>query len=382
MGYNAWQCGRLFRKAVGSASLTGPRYLAESPIVHLVFSSTRFFLPWAVVLYSLLAAAAAAAPPQGEAQPTYFSDVPRGIDWIVVPADNRITPEKVELGKQLFFDPRLSRDETISCASCHVPEKGWADDRSLSRGIRGQLTTRNVPSVVNVGLHKVLFWDGRAASLEEQALEPIQNPAEMDLPLSDLEERLRNITGYREQFEALFDDGVTAANVAKSLATFQRTLVAGETTYDRFRTGQATALDGEVGVGNGLFFGKARCGSCHVSKIYTDHQFHNIGTGLTDSGQEPGLAQLTGQAEDIGKFRTPQLRDLARTAPYFHDGSKATLEDVVDFYNNGGGKNPRLDPKIVPLNLTEAEKKALVTFLRDGLRSHDYPEVEKPRLPE
>ena len=213
-------------------------------------------------------------------------------------------------------------------------------------------------------------------------MSPLENPIEMDIRLDVLEKRLRGIAGYRKQFEAIFPDGVTAQNVARALAAFQRTILAGETPYDRFRGGHANALEGEIGVGSGIFFGKAHCGNCHIAKVYTDHQFHNIGTGLSPSGQEKGLAAHTGRNEDIGKFRTPLLRDLALTAPYFHDGSKATLEEVVDFYNDGGGKNPNLDSHIVPLKLTDAEKQALVKFLREGLRSRDYPKIEKPPLPE
>ncbi|WDI43486.1 cytochrome-c peroxidase [Bremerella sp. P1] len=315
------------------------------------------------------------------AQETYFSDVPLGIDWIIVPQDNPMSAAKVELGKRLFFDARLSGNGTVSCASCHDPNKGWADDRKFSPGAHGELTTRNVPSVVNVGLHRTFFWDGRAASLEEQALVPLTNPAEMDIELGELENRLRQIDGYRSQFQAIFADGVTAQNVAKCLAAFQRTLVAGETAYDRFRGGHANALAGEIGRGSGIFFGKANCGNCHIAKVYTDHKLHNIGTGLDDTEQDRELAGQTGKAADGGKFRTPLLRDLALTAPYFHDGSKTTLEEVVDFYNEGGGKNPHLDPHIVPLKLTPEEKKALVTFLREGLRSNVYPQIEKPRLP-
>lgn len=316
------------------------------------------------------------------AQETYYSEVPLGIDWIIVPEDNPMSAAKIKLGKQLFFDTRLSGNQTVSCASCHDPNKGWADDRKFSPGAHGQLTTRNVPSIVNVGLHRTFFWDGRAPSLEEQALAPMTNPAEMDIGLAELENRLRHIDGYQSQFQMIFADGVTARNVARCLAAFQRTIVAGETTYDRFRGGHADALEGEVGRGSGIFFGKANCGNCHIAKVYTDHKFHNIGTGLNDMQKDRGLAEHTGKPEDIGKFRTPLLRDLALTAPYFHDGSKATLEEVVDFYNEGGGKNPRLDPHIVPLNLTPEEKKALVTFLREGLRSKVYPQIKKPTLPQ
>ncbi|MEW4452661.1 cytochrome c peroxidase [Bremerella sp. JC817] len=316
------------------------------------------------------------------AQSTFVSDVPLGIDWIIVPDDNPQSAAKVQLGKQLFFDPRLSGNGTTSCATCHDPNQGWADNQRFTAGAHGEPTVRNVPSIVNVGLHRTFFWDGRARSLEEQALSPLQNPIEMDIDLGVLEDRLKSIGGYRQQFEAIFPDGVTAQNVARSLAAFQRTIVAGETLYDRFRGGHADALDGEIGIGSGLFFGKANCGNCHIAKVYTDHQFHNIGTGLDSLPQDRGLADQTGRQEDVGKFRTPLLRDLALTAPYFHDGSKATLEEVVDFYSEGGGKNPNLDSHIVPLKLTPEEKKALVTFLREGLRSKQYPQVEKPQLPE
>ncbi|WP_207397789.1 cytochrome-c peroxidase [Bremerella alba] len=346
-----------------------------SPIRLAIVAMLRLFL-LSILLFAL------EVPGSLCAQATYFSDVPLGIDWIIVPEDNPMSAEKVELGKQLFFDPRLSGNRSVSCASCHDPHKGWADDRKFSPGAHQELTTRNVPSVVNVGLHRTFFWDGRAASLEEQALAPMANPAEMDMALDELENRLDSIDGYRSQFQAIFADGVTAQNVAKCLATFQRTLVAGETTYDRFRGGHANALEGEIGRGSSIFFGKANCGNCHIAKIYTDHKFHNIGTGLNGTTQDRGLARHSGKSQDVGRFRTPLLRDLALTAPYFHDGSKATLEEVVDFYSEGGGKNPNLDPHIVPLKLTPAEKKALVTFLREGLRSKVYPQIEKPKLPE
>lgn len=331
------------------------------------------------LLLAIFLACGLAAP--ALAQSTYVSDVPLGIDWIIVPDNNLMSAEKVSLGKQLFFDKRLSGNQTVSCATCHDPTKGWADDRRFTPGAHGEPTTRNVPSIVNAGLHRTLFWDGRAASLEEQALSPLENPIEMDVRLDVLEQRLRGIDGYRKQFETIFPDGVTAQNVARALAAFQRTILAGETPYDRFRGGHADALDGEIGTGSGLFFGKAHCGNCHIAKVYTDHQFHNIGTGLNPNGQDKGLASHTGRAADIGKFRTPLLRDLALTAPYFHDGSKATLEEVVDFYNDGGGKNPNLDSHVVPLKLTDAEKQALVKFLREGLRSRDYPKIKKPQLP-
>ncbi|MEX1042125.1 MAG: cytochrome c peroxidase [Pirellulaceae bacterium] len=320
------------------------------------------------------------------AQERFLRELPVGLDWIILPEDNPVTPEKVDLGHKLFFDARLSRDNSVRCATCHDPAQGWANDKAFSVGVEGRQTTRNTPSIVNAGLHRSWFWDGRAKSLEEQALDPIENRDEMDMTLPELVERLEAIPGYRQLFSQAFEDGITPANIGKALAAFQRTIVAGETPYDQMRHGNANALTPQMTRGATVFFKTANCFNCHITKFLHDHSFHNLGVDwdkdLPGFGHpDPGRYNLTGREEDRGKFRTPMLRDLDRTAPYMHDGSLKTLEEVVEFYNKGGNPNPYQDHRLRPLNLTAQEKADLVHFLKEGLRSKDYPEIGEPELP-
>ncbi|UUO05508.1 cytochrome-c peroxidase [Blastopirellula sp. J2-11] len=289
----------------------------------------------------------------------FLADVPLGLDWVRVPPDNPITPDKVELGRRLFFDPQLSRDRSISCSSCHDPEHGWSIATPLALGVAGRLGERNPPSIINTGLQHSLFWDGRAKTLEDQALEPIQNRVEMDMDLMDLEKRLAADSTYAAQFQAAFAGPVTAQRIAQAIAAFERTLLAAETPYDLFRNGRATAMDDQMSRGSSVFFSRANCGDCHIAKVLTDHQLHDTGIGA-----EPQ------------RIRTPMLRDLERTAPYMHDGSIATLKDVVEYYDRGGNQRAGLDVRMRPLKLTREEKADLLYFLRAGLRSRTYPNGE------
>jgi cytochrome c peroxidase len=309
-------------------------------------------------------------------------DPPLGLPPIRVPRDNPLTVEKVELGKQLYFDPRLSRDNTISCASCHDPEKGWSNGERFATGVRGQVGGRSAPTVVNSGYMRLQFWDGRATEVEGQALGPIQNPIEMDMTLEEVVARLNKIDGYREQFQKVFGTDVTAEGIAKAIGAFERTIVSGNTPYDRFKAGQADALSEAAQRGMKLFFGKAHCSACHSGPLFTDGSFHNIGVGMDAPEPDVGRQAVSGLLGDRGAFKTPSLRDIARTAPYMHDGSLPTLEAVVDYYNKGGIANPQLDEEIFPLNLTDQEKTDLVIFLKEGLSSPEYPVVKPPKLPE
>jgi cytochrome c peroxidase len=309
-------------------------------------------------------------------------DPPLGLPPIRVPRDNPLTVEKVELGKQLYFDPRLSRDNTISCASCHDPEKGWSNGERFATGVRGQVGGRSAPTVVNSGYMRLQFWDGRAIEVEGQALGPIQNPIEMDMTLEEVVARLNKIDGYREQFQKVFGTDVTAEGIAKAIGAFERTIVSGNTPYDRFKAGQADALSEAAQRGMKLFFGKAHCSACHSGPLFTDGSFHNIGVGMDAPEPDVGRQAVSGLLGDRGAFKTPSLRDIARTAPYMHDGSLPTLEAVVDYYNKGGIANPQLDEEIFPLNLTDQEKTDLVIFLKEGLSSPEYPVVKPPKLPE
>lgn len=309
--------------------------------------------------------------------------VPQGLPPLKFPADNPPTRAKIELGRQLYFDKRLSRDNTISCASCHDPTKGYSNGARFATGVGGKVGGRNSPTVINAAYYDSQFWDGRAPSLEAQALGPIQNPIEMNLTLKEVVQKLDAIEGYRKQFQAVFGTGVTADGIAKAIATFERTILSGNAPYDQFQAGKKTALSPSAQQGMKLFFGKAHCSACHSGPNFTDNSFHNIGVGIGKDGKprDVGRYQVSKLPEDTGAFKTPTLREIARTAPYMHDGSLKTLEEVIEHYNKGGVKNPQLDEEIFPLNLTAAEKKDLLTFLKEGLSSSHYPLVKPPALP-
>lgn len=304
-----------------------------------------------------------------------------------IPVDNALSAKKIALGKQLYFDPRLSGDGTISCATCHNPQFGWTDGQPVSVGAGGQKGGRSAPTVINRAFSTNQFWDGRAASLEEQALGPIQNPIEMAMTVEDLIPRIQAIEGYQRQFREVFGSEVTAENVARAIAAFERTVLSGDSDFDRFQAGDQNALSAEAQRGMNLFFGKAQCASCHGGSNFTDEQFHNLGVTLSEGAapaephQAPDLGRydVTKDDRDKGKFRTPTLRHIAQTAPYMHDGSLKTLEEVMEFYNRGGSPGPNLDPLIRPLNLAEQEIVDLVAFMQ--ALTGRMPEVGRPELP-
>ncbi len=336
--------------------------------------------------------------------------VPLGLDQNIgdyIPSDNPLTIAKVELGRQLYFDPRLSKDNTVSCATCHDPAKGFSDGQPVSTGINGQKGTRNAPTVFNRVYGKTQFWDGRAASLEEQALGPIQNPIEMGFTLEGVVERLKGIEGYRIQFERIFGD-VTPDAIAKAIASFERVILVGGSPYDyyteaqRFKdlTEEDLAEDPELKAkveavrkaaaekpmseaairGMKLFFGKARCTQCHVGPNFTDELFWNLGVGMDKENPDLGRFNVTKEEKDKGAFKTPTVRNVTLNAPYMHDGSEKTLMDVIELYNKGGIKNQWLSERMVPLNLTDQEKQDLVEFLK--ALEGEVPNVPLPRLPQ
>ena len=302
---------------------------------------------------------------------------PAGLPPVVHPKDNPTTPEKVALGKQLYFDPRLSSDEKVSCASCHDPNKGWSNGDQFATGIEGKKGGRNAPTVINSAYYTLQFWDGRAKTLEEQALGPIQNPIEMNLTLDQAVAKLNGIAGYKEQFQKVFGTDVTSEGIAKAIAAFERTVLSGDAPYDRFKAGDKTALSEGAQRGMKLFFGKANCSACHSGPSFSDSAFHNIGYDSPDEGRFV-ISKLKG---DTGAMKTPTLRDVAKTGPYFHNGATNTLEEVVVHYNKGGNGNPYQDEEIYPLKLTDAEMADLVLFMKEGLTSSQYPHVDPPELP-
>jgi cytochrome c peroxidase len=264
-----------------------------------------------------------------------------GLDlYMPVPQANPLTPDKVALGRRLFFDKRLSLDGTLACASCHNPKLAFSDGRAVARGINGAQGTRSTPVLINRGYGSSFFWDGRAKSLEQQALEPILNPIEMALTEAELERRTK----------------LKTVEVTAALASFVRTIRSGDSRFDRYTAGQSNALNDLEKKGLAVFRSKGNCSTCHPGPNFTDEQFHNTGVAWRDG-------TLADVGAGRGRFKTPTLREVARTAPYMHDGSFATLEDVVEFYSQGGRPNPNLDAEIRPRNFTAEEKRALVAFL-------------------
>jgi cytochrome c peroxidase len=325
---------------------------------------------------------------------------PRAATLAAIPADNPQTPAKVALGRSLFFDPRLSADGTVSCGSCHAPGRAFTDGRRASVGLKGLVGQRNAPTILNALYEKTLFWDGRAASLEDQALKPIVNTSEMGRP--DLDSAVAAVAQdarYRAQFAQVFGRGPNAPDLARAIAAYERSELAFAAPFDAFAAGDAGAMSAEARRGWALFRGKGRCVQCHEvstpgagGALFMDQGFHNIGVGADrrdlaalacatqarlDAGVRIAVDQaaiaselsalgaflVTKQPGDIATFKTPSLRNVALTAPYFHDGSARTLWDVVDHYNKGGVKNPWLDRAIHPLRLSEAEVGDLVAFL-------------------
>ncbi|MFN0123388.1 MAG: cytochrome-c peroxidase [Blastocatellia bacterium] len=300
-------------------------------------------------------------------------NAPRGLPPMQVPADNPPTAAAIALGRRLFHETKLSSDNTLSCASCHIPEKYFTDGQATAVGVNGQRGTRNTPTALNAAWNATQFWDGRAAGLEEQAGGPIANPIEMNLPHAVCVERLNADAAYRDEFALVFGPGpVTMDKVTKAIASFERTLVSGASPFDRFQFGGEKMALSEAAVrGLAVFTDKKRgnCATCHVIgekfALFTDHKFHNLGAGMNASGEltDPGRYEQTKDEADRGAFRTPSLRNVACTAPYMHNGSLKTLKDVVDFYVGGGNSNPQLDAEIRPLVLSARDREDLIAFL-------------------
>jgi len=268
--------------------------------------------------------------------------IPLGLDlYLPAPENNPLTRVMVALGKRLFSDKRLSRDESISCKGCHDPERGFTDGRPISMGVFGRQGTRNVPAIVNRGYGRAFFWDGHVKTLEEQVLQPIQNPKEMDLSLAEASVRV----------------GLDVGTISRALASYVRSILSGDSPYDRFVNGDRKALTAEQQAGLQIFRGKGNCTACHVGPNFSDERLHNTGVAWRDG-------KLADEGAGQGNFKTPTLREVAETAPYMHDGSLAALEDVVGFYDKGGNANPGLDSELHPLHLTAEEKRGLTAFLK------------------
>lgn len=285
---------------------------------------------------------------------------PFGLDEPATPVD----PAYAQLGRRLFFDPVLSADRTVACASCHQPDHGFADPRPLSLGIGGQESARHAPTLLNRGLGTHFMWDGRAESLEAQVVMPIANPVEMGLGIDRAVQRLAADPEWTAAFQAATGAGPTARSIPKALASFVRVLHAGDSPIDRFRSGQVEHLDDAERAGLWLYESRGQCWRCHSGSNFTDEAFHNTGVGSHEGQPEEGRFGVTGRESDRGAFKTPTLRGLAFTAPYMHDGSQGTLEEVVQFYADGGLENSGLSPHMAAIRLDPQDVEHLVAFLR------------------
>ena len=347
----------------------------------MLIRSAKFVLILLLVALSFVAAAMLGAGKKSPA--TTLFKVPLGLDpevspWI--PADNPLTPEKVELGKKLFFDPRLSVDRNVSCATCHHPNFGFSNGAPVAAGFKGQVGNRNSPTVLNRLYSKAQFWDGRAASLEAQALGPVQNPVEMASTLPAMISALDKIAGYKPDFEKAFGSAeITADRVAKAIASFERTVLSGNSAFDRFQAGDTNAISESAKRGFAVFMAKGNCAQCHPLPNFTDEEYHNLGVGMNKPNPDLGRYKVTKNEEDKGAFKTPTLRDIANTYPYLHDGSEKTLLAVVEFYDRGGIRNPHLEEKMKPLELTKKEQADLVEFLKT--LTGEPLKVTEPALP-
>jgi cytochrome c peroxidase len=302
---------------------------------------------------------------------------------VLVPPDNPQTALKISLGKQLYFDTRLSQDNTISCATCHSPALGWSDAGPTSEGINGQRGGRRAPPVSNAAYLPLQFWDGRAPSLEEQAKGPIANPIEMGNTHDVMIRTVDHIPGYVEEFKTVFGtDQITLDQVAQAIAAYERTVVTTDSPFDRYVRGDDHALTPLEKKGLEVFNGKGHCTACHWGGNFTDGRFHNLGIKPPASGKaDIGRYEITKNDQDMGAFKTPTVRDAAKRPPYLHDGTEKSLESLVDFYDRGGDvRSATLDPLLVPLGLSQQEKKALVAFMERAMTSTN-PEVAAVKPP-
>jgi cytochrome c peroxidase len=355
-------------------------------------SRSILFLPSLLIIliaaFALLSAGQKTSGVMPIGQPVHIK-APLGLPPVPIPADNPPTAETIALGRRLYYDPVLSADNTVSCAICHDPRFGFADPKPVSEGADKKTGTRNSPPVTNAAYFKVQFWDGRSPSLEKQAEGPVQNPVEMANTLVAVEQKLNADPSYREEFAKAWGPGpITYEMVEKSIASFERTVLSGNSPFDRWKYGHdEKAVNSSVKRGFVVFTSKkkADCAACHTVgdkyALFTDNQFHNIGIGV-DLGQitDPGLGAITHNEADMGKFKTPSLRNIRLTAPYMSDGSLRDLKQVVDFYIGAGNSNPNLDKEIHVLDfLTGQERSDLEAFL-SSLTGEMPPDVGPPEI--
>lgn len=339
--------------------------------------ASRFLPGLVTALYLGLAAAAPAR--QGATPPT----APAGLPPIPWPPANPYSPAKWELGRLLYFDKRLSANGSIACASCHIPAHAFSAPLPVAVGILGRKETRNAPTALNRAYGQLEFWDGRAPSLSQQVAGPTGNDREMTLQhdpavaLQDLVARLRAVPGYVQRFKAVFGkDTWGMPEIEQAIATFERTILSGNSPYDRWKAGDQAAMSPAQLRGFQLYQ-KAKCDGCHKGPNFTDEKFHNLGVGMNNPNPDWGRFLITNRESDRGAFKTPTLRDVEHTAPYMHDGSQADLAAVVKHYNQGGTPNPWLDQLMLPLNLTAQQSEDLVAFMT-ALSGGGWQQIQPP----
>lgn len=325
-----------------------------------------------------------------------------GVEWkeLAIVPESPLKPfldsfkTQIDLGRMLFFDPRLSGSNQISCASCHVPDLSWTDGREKSMGHDQQANKRNAPTILNVWFYKRLFWDGRSSSLQDQAFSPINSEIEMHSDMSEVTTKIRKIKGYPALFEAAFGSpAINAETITEALAIFQKTLVSRKAAFDDFLAGNKTAMSDGALRGLNLFRTKARCMNCHNGPLLSDNDFHNVGlTYYGRQNEDLGLYKFTKKAADVGKFKTPSLRDVIRTRPWMHNGLFDNIDGVINMYSAGMAQPkpkadqlsdtlfPKTDKLIKKLDLTKEEKKDIVEFL-NAITTEPY-KMRMPKLPD
>ena len=311
-----------------------------------------------------LAQGAATRPPPPTPSFRFLSAPPKGLPPMPKPVGYEPTAAMFELGRKLFHDGILSGDGEVSCATCHPSNTGFAHPAPHPPGIAGNVAERHAPSLFNRGYAPLQRWDGGSPSLEAFVLEPIGDPNEMGSNVAEMLQRLRSNGDYRAAFQAAYVRPIDALGVQRALATFVRGIVTGDAPYDRFLRGEVAAMTAQERHGQWLFESKGGCWKCHTPPLFTDEGFHNTGVGVVNGDPEDGRAAVTKDPSDAGKWKTPTLRSVRLTAPYMHDGSIETLEEVVAFYARGGNPNPQLDRKMKPLDLSDRDRAALVAFLK------------------
>lgn len=319
-----------------------------------------------------------------------FVGVARAAPPTPEPADNKFSQARARIGQQLFFDPRCSADNTLSCATCHVPDRGWTDNKNIATGIRGQAGTRNTPTILNSGRQQFQFHDGGAFLLEGQASKPFVNPVEMGhRSLADLQAKINQVPGYVAEFRETFKtNGVTTAGIMAALSAFERTVTVDDAPYQRYLAGETWALDSQEKRGMAAF-NRVGCAACHPGTDLRDQKFHNTGVVTRFGKNDQGLFGVTGKEEQRRAFKTPTLIQLAETAPYFHDGTALTIADVIQHYNRGGANDlgqadALIDRRVAAIRgqLSLQDQMDLEAFLSRGTLSPNPPKISAPPLPQ